>query len=362
MKLFSSTTLGSIRLSNHIVMAPMTRSRAIGNMPNDLMAEYYAQRASAGLIITDGVAPSPNGLGYPRIPGAFSEEQTEGWKKIADAVHQEGGKIFMQLMHVGRVAHPLNMPEGAEIVAPSAIAAKGQMYTDQKGPKEQPVPKAMSTDEVKATIGEYVQSAKNAIEAGFDGVELHGANGYLIEQFINPKVNQRTDEYGGSVENRSRFLLEIAEQTGAAIGKERVGVRLSPYGAFNDMPAYDGVDTNYSYIAKQLDQIGLSYIHLVDHSGMGAPEVPDAIKETIREKFGNTLILSGSYDAERAEADLQAGKAGLIAFGKPFLANPDLVSRFEHGAELNDPDFGTFYTPGEKGYTDYPALEEVEAK
>ncbi|MCB9053810.1 MAG: alkene reductase [Lewinellaceae bacterium] len=361
MQLFSSTKLGPIHLSNHIVMAPMTRSRAIGNIPNDLMAEYYAQRASAGLIITEGTSPSPNGLGYPRIPGAFSAEQVEGWKKITDAVHNKGGKIFLQLMHVGRIAHPLNLPEGAEVVAPSAIAAKGEMYTDQEGPKGHPVPKAMNTEEVKATVQEYVQAARNAIEAGFDGVELHGANGYLIEQFINQHVNQRTDEYGGSVENRSRFLLEIAEQTSAAIGKERVGVRLSPYGAFNDMPAYDGVEEDYTYLTEQLNDIGIAYIHLVDHSSMGAPEVPDSIKEMVRTKFANTLILSGGYDAERAEADLQAGKAGLIAFGKPFLANPDLVERFRQGAELNDPDFSTFYTPGEKGYTDYPVLEEVEA-
>jgi len=355
--LFSPVTLGRYELSNRIVMAPMTRSRAIGNIPNELMATYYRQRASAGLIITEGTTPSPNGLGYPRIPGIFSREQVEGWKGVTQAVHEEGGRIFVQLMHTGRVGHPHNLPEGAEVLAPSAVPLPGQMYTDQEGPLDHPLARAMTGDEVVATIEEYVVAAKNAIEAGFDGIELHGANGYLIEQFIHPHTNQRTDEWGGSIEKRARFALEVAEKTAEAIGKDRVGIRFSPYGAFNDMPSYPEVDEMYTYLAKALNGIGILYIHTVDHSAMGAPEVPDGIKSAMREAFRGTLILSGGYDAARAEADLQAGKGDLVAFGKPFLANPDLVTRFKKGLPLNQPHFDTFYTPGAEGYTDYPRAE-----
>ncbi|HEX4410042.1 MAG TPA: alkene reductase [Xanthobacteraceae bacterium] len=354
--LYSKTTLGPLQLQNHLVMCPLTRGRAVGNVPNDLMVEYYAQRASAGMIVTEGTSPSPNGLGYARIPGIFSAEQVAGWKKVTDAVHARGAKMFVQLMHTGRVTHPLNLPAGAKMVGPSAIAAKGDMFTDAEGMKPQPAPHAMTEAEVKATIGEYAQAAKNAVAAGFEGIELHGANGYLIEQFIRPNSNQRTDSYGGSIENRARFVLEVAAASIATIGKEKVGIRLSPYGVFNDMPLYPEMEADYTYLAQKLNGLGLLYIHLVDHSPMGAPKVPDSIKAAFRHEFKGALILSGGYDAARAEADLEAGKCDLIAVGKPFLANPDLVERWKTGAAVNAPDMSTFYTPGPKGYTDYPAL------
>ena len=344
-----------LTLKNKVVMAPMTRSRAIGNVPNDLIATYYAQRAGAGLIITEGVSPSPNGLGYARIPGIFNQSQTDGWKKTTSQVHAQGAKIFIQLMHTGRVGHAANLPEGARVVAPSAIVAAGEMWTDAQGMQPHPVPAEMTTDEVKSTIQEYVTAAKNAVEAGFDGVELHGANGYLIEQFIRTTSNQRTDEYG----DPTKFVLEVAKAVSDAIGKEKTGIRLSPYGVFNDMP-YDAaaMDPVYSKIFEGLNEIGILYVHLVDHSSGGAPEVPDAIKTTAREKFKNILILSGGYDKARAEADLEAGKGDLIAFGKPFISNPDFVERMEHNYALTPVDFQTLYTPDEKGFTDYPVYSK----
>jgi N-ethylmaleimide reductase len=356
--LYSTAVLGPLTLQNHLVMAPMTRNRAIGNIPNTLMMEYYMQRATAGLIISEGTSPSPNGLGYPRIPGIFSPAQVEGWKSIADAVHNKGAKMFVQLMHCGRIAHPLNLPEGARILAPSAVAADGEMSTDAEGMKPHPVPQEMIEEDIKSTVTEYAQAARNAVTAGFDGVELHSANGYLPEQFIRPNTNQRTDDYGGPIEQRARFVLEVCEATIAAIGKGKVGIRLSPFGVFNDMPLYDRMEEDYTYLAKELNARELLYIHLVDHHPMGAPPVPDSIKATFRKLFKGSLILSGGYDAARAESDLIAGKCDLIAVGRPFLANPDLVARWRAGAAVNAPDMATFYTPGPKGYADYPALQK----
>jgi N-ethylmaleimide reductase len=355
-KLFSKTKLGNIELKNAIVMAPMTRCRAINNIPNDLMATYYGQRAEAGLIVTEGIAISPNGLGYARIPGLFSKAQIEGWKKVTSAVHADGSKIFAQLMHTGRVAHAGNMPEGSEIIAPSAIAAKGQMWTDKGGMQEQPVPKEMTKSDIEKTKFEYVHAAKNAIEAGFDGVELHGANGYLLDQFLNPGSNQRKDEYGGSPENRCRFVIEVTEAVAKTIGKEKTGIRLSPYGAFNDLFPFEGTEEEYSWLAEKLNSIGLVYIHLVDHFSMGTPMVEVSTVKKIRENFKNTLVLSGGYDKARAEKDLETNACDLIAFGRPFIANPDLVTRLEKGASLASPDMGAFYTADEKGYSDYPFL------
>lgn len=355
--LFSPTKLGSLTLKNRLVMSPLTRNRAVGGVPNDLMAEYYAQRAaSAGLIITEGTSPSPNGLGYPRIPGAFSDAQAAGWKKVTSAVHAKGAKIFLQLMHTGRIGHPNNLPAGAQVVAPSAVAAAGEIYTDAEGPRPHATPKAMTEADIKTAIGEYVHAAKNAVTAGFDGVELHGANGYLLEQFIRPNSNRRTDAYGGPIENRARFVLEVVKAVAAAIGKDKVGIRLSPYGAFNDMPPYSEMEADYTYLARELNKLGILYVHLVDHSSMGAPVVPQSIKDTFRKEFKGALILSGGYDLARAEADLAAGKGDLVAVGRPILANPDLVERWKAGAPLNPPDPATFYTPGPKGYTDYPVL------
>jgi N-ethylmaleimide reductase len=324
------------------------------------MAEYYGQRAGAGLIVTEGVSPSPNGLGYPRIPGIFSAAQAEAWKAVTVAVHRKGGRIFMQLMHCGRIAHHLNLPAGARVVAPSAVRAEGEIYTDAEGLKPYPVPEAMSAKEIGSAVAEFATGARHAVDAGFDGIELHGANGYLIEQFIRPNTNVRTDGYGGSIGNRARFVLEVVGGVIDAIGREKVGIRLSPFGVFNDMPLYDAMEEEYGRLAELLDAAGPAYIHLVDHSSMGAPVVPVSIKTTFRKTFRGALILSGGYDAVRAERDLAEGRCDLVAFGRPFLANPDLVERWRNGAALNEPDMQTFYTPGPAGYTDYPFMDSGE--
>ncbi|HVW12531.1 MAG TPA: alkene reductase [Mucilaginibacter sp.] len=362
LKLFTPAKVGNLTLKNRIVMSPMTRSRALGNVPNDLMAQYYGQRSGAGLIITEGTSPSPNGLGYARIPGIFSQAQIDGWKKVTETVHAKGGKIFVQLMHTGRIAHALNLPEGARVLAPSAVKAAGQMWTDALQMQDLPEPKAMTTDELAEAKAEFVQAAKNAVAAGFDGIELHSANGYLLEQFLSPISNVRTDNYGGSVENRARFVLEVAEASAKAIGADKVGIRLSPYGVASDMPHYPEIDATYKYLAEQLNKLNIAYIHIVDHSALGAPAVPLAIKETIRAAFKNTLILAGGHTMESAEAELESGLCDLVAFGRPFINNPDLVERFEKGLPLSsnlNPD--QFYTPDEKGYTDYPVYQAQEA-
>jgi N-ethylmaleimide reductase len=336
-------------------MAPMTRSRAISNIPNELMAEFYGQRAAAGLIITEGTSPSPNGLGYSRIPGIFSGVQVEGWKKITNAVHSKNGKIFVQLMHTGRIGNPTNLPEGAKILAPSAVKPAGQIWTDALGLQDYPVPTAMTIEEINYTKQEYITAASNAIIAGFDGIELHGANGYLLEQFLSPASNRRNDNYGDSIENRCRFLLEVIGGAVEAIGKERVGIRLSPYGVASDMPHYPEIDKTYKHLSEQLNRMEILYIHIVDHSSMGAPEVPIEMKKAIHKRFQGTIILGGGYTKERAENELQGGLANLIAFGRPFINNPDLVARFVNGWPLSiELDMNTFYSPGEKGYTDYP--------
>ncbi len=355
-KLFTPATTGSIELKNRIVMAPMTRCRAIGNIPNELMAEYYKQRSAAGLIITEGTSPSPNGLGYARIPGIFSQAQVEGWTKVTSAVHQAGGKIIIQLMHSGRISHPLNMPQNAQILAPSAVKPAGQMWTDSQQMQDFPTPKAMTDEELQSTKEEFVTASKNAMLAGFDGVELHSANGYLLEEFLSPVSNLRTDEYGGSIENRSRFVLEVVSAVAESIGKDKTGIRLSPYGVASDMPHYPEIDATYDHLTKQLNNLGIAYIHLVDHSAMGAPAVPVELKKTIRGNFKNTIILSGGYDKERAEADVESGLGNLVAFGRPFINNPDLVNRLKNNQALSqDLKMDLFYMADEKGYTDYPA-------
>jgi N-ethylmaleimide reductase len=355
--LLSPATISGHALKNRVVMAPMTRSRAIDNIPNNLMATYYQQRSGAGLIVTEGTAPSPNGLGYPRIPGIYSEEQVGGWRNVTDAVHQRGAKIFLQLMHVGRIAHPLNLPEGGEIVAPSAIQAAGKMYTDEEGLQPHPAPRKMEHADIETALEEFEIAARNAVEAGFDGVELHGANGYLIDQFINPQSNQRSDDWGGSIESRNRFPVEVARRAANAIGEDQVGIWLSPFGAFNDVGPFEDVHEQFTELAERLGELDLAYIHLVDHSSMGSPDVPDSIKSSIRGAFGGPIILSGGYDAERAEQDLADERAELIAFGRPFISNPDLVERFRKGAELAEARQDRFYSAGEEGYADYPAME-----
>ena len=351
--LFSPYQLGRIQLQNRVVMAPMTRSRSIGNVPGEIVAAYYGQRAEAGLIVTEGTAPAPEGLGYARIPGLFSAEQVAGWKRVTAAVHQGGGRIFVQLMHTGRVSHPSNLPAGARVIAPSALAAPGTMYTDAEGMQPFAVPEVMTEADVEAALDAYAHSAELAIEAGFDGVELHGANGYLIDQFLNTASNQRTDAWGGSVEGRARFALDAAGRAAKKIGADRVGIRLSPYGAFNGMAPDEAHDALYEHLATKLSDLGLLYVHVVDHSAMGAPPVKAEIKRAIRSRFRGTYILSGGYDRARAEHDLSENLGDLVAFGRPFLANPHLVSKLKSGAPLLPPDMATAYTPGEKGYTDY---------
>ena len=355
--LFDPLVTPSLTLSNRIVMAPLTRSRAISaNTANALMAEYYGQRASAGLIITEGTSPSPDGLGYARIPGLFNAVQVEGWKLTTTAVHARGGKIFLQLMHCGRVAHVANLPQGAEVVGPVAVACPGEMFTDIHGMQPHSLPRAMNAEDIRHAVEEYAEAARLAIEAGFDGVELHAANGYLIEQFLNPHVNTRNDDYGQTAEGRNRFAIEIARATVAAIGAQRVGIRVSPYGVFNGTGEFPGVEAQYLALAAQLSALKLLYLHLVDHSSMGAPVVPEPFKQRLRAGFNGLFILSGGYDRDTAEAALEAGRGDLVAFGRAMLANPDLVQRMRTGAPLNAPDPSTFYTPGAQGYTDYPPL------
>lgn len=359
-KLFTPEKVGSIEVKNRVVMSPMTRCRAIGNVPNDLMAEYYRQRSGAGLIITEGVAPSPNGLGYARIPGIFNQEQVEGWEKITTAVHLAGGKIIIQFMHTGRISHLLNIPEGAEILGPSAVKPAGQMWTDAAGMQDFPLPKAMTSEDLASTKAEFVSAAKNAMEAGFDGVELHSANGYLLEQFLSPVSNIRNDNYGGSIENRCRFVIEVVTAVAEVIGKGKTAIRLSPYGVASDMPNYPEIDATYNYLSEQFNKLGIAYIHLVDHSAMGAPEVPLTLKKQIRNNFKNTIILSGGYNLERAETDIQVGLGDLVAFGRPFINNPDLVDRMRNNWPLSETlNMDQFYTADEKGYTDYPGYKAM---
>lgn len=358
-KLFDAVQTGSTVLANRIVMAPMTRCRAIGNIPNDLMAKFNEQRSLAGLIITEGTSPSPNGLGYARIPGIFSAPQTEGWMKVTDAVHDKGGKIFVQLMHTGRISHPLNMLADAEIIAPSAIKAAGQMWTDAKQLQDFVIPKEMTADDIEKTKSEFAAAAKNAMKARFDGVELHGANGYLLEEFLSPISNIRTDNYGGSIENRCRFVIEVVTAVATAVGKENTGIRLSPYGIASDMPHYPEIEATYDYLSKQMNALGIAHIHLVDHSALGAPAVPEAIKKLVRTNFKNSIILCGGYTKESADADIENGKADLIAFGRPFINNPDLVERMKNNLPLADNlNMDLFYSADEKGYTDYPEYQE----
>ncbi|UOD29180.1 alkene reductase [Massilia violaceinigra] len=353
--LFDTFSLRATPLASRAVMSPLTRNRAIGNTPNSLMATYYAQRASAGLIITEGTSPSPNGLGYARIPGLFNDAQVAGWKQVTDAVHAKGGKIVVQLMHTGRVGHVANLPAGAVVLGPSSDTCPGEIFTDSQGSVTHSAPRAMDDADIAATIDEYVNAARLAVAAGFDGIELHAANGYLLEQFLNANVNKRTDGYGGTPEGRNRIVLEIARATTAAIGAGRVGIRLSPHGAFNATGAFEGVDEQYLALVKELSALGLMYVHLLDHSAMGAPPVPAKLKAALRAAFDGPFILAGGFGKDSAEQALVAGQADLIAFGRPFLANPDLLARLRDDLALNQPDPSTFYTPGEKGYTDYPA-------
>lgn len=355
--LFEPYSAGKLHLSNRMVMAPMTRNRAVEhNTPNALLATYYSQRATAGLIITEGTSPSINGLGYPRIPGLFTKAHVAAWKAVTDAVHAKGGKIAVQLMHCGRVANAANLPAGAKVLGPTDVTLTGEIYTDAKGMQPHSQPNDMSEFDISEAVREFANAATLAVEAGFDAVELHGANGYLIEQFLNGNVNTRKDGYGGSIANRNRFALDIVRATIAAVGADRVGIRLSPYGVFNGTGEFPDVDAQYDALVKDLSELGILYVHLLDHSAMGAPAVPAELKSKLRASFKGTFILTGGFDKDSAETALKANAADLIGFGRAFISNPDLVARFKTGTALNAPDSDTFYTPGEKGYTDYPVL------
>ena len=352
-KLFMPFEKGSLRLKNHFVMAPMTRSRAIDNLPNDLMATYYAQRSDAGLIITEGTSPTPEGLGYPRIPGIFSDQQVTGWKKTTDAVHQSGAKIFLQLMHTGRIGHTANLPAGLKIVGPSDIKAAGEIYTDSQGMQEHSIPVALTANGIQQVIDGFVIAAKNAVEAGFDGVELHAANGYLLEQFLNPNINNRTDDYGGTILNRSRFIIEVATKIAAAIGEDKLGIRFSPFSTRGDLQPYenDDITKTYFHLSTELNKLGITYVHLSIN-----PAIPEETYQAIHLAFSNTIIYCNDFTAEKAEAKLKNGSADLVAFGRSFLANPDFAERIKKNAVLNEVDFTTLYTPDAAGYTDYPTL------
>ena len=352
---FETYTLKNVVLKNRIVMAPMTRCRAIDNIPNELMATYYSQRASAGLIITEGTSPSINGLGYARIPGAYSPAQMEGWKHIAEAVHDKDGKIFVQLMHTGRIAAAENIPSGGEAVAPSPVKAAGQMYTDAHGMVDHVTPKAIPLEHIDETQQEYVDSAEKLIRAGIDGIELHAANGYLLDQFLNPRSNLREDAYGGDFKNRARFVIETAQKVASAIGAERVGIRVSPYGAMNDLEHdYEDLVDLYAYLAQELRKLGIAYIHIVDHTGtMGAPDFKTDIKKTIKLNFGGTIITGGDVTSKEDAEKVLADGYDLVYIGRPFISNPNLVEKLQQGEALTEPNGDLFYTPGPEGYTDY---------
>jgi N-ethylmaleimide reductase len=355
--LLSPVKVGRYELPNRLVMAPLTRNRAgAGNVPRQLNATYYAQRASAGLLITEASQVSPQGVGYPATPGIHSPEQVEGWKLVTKAVHDRGGRIFLQLWHVGRISHPDLQPDGALPVAPSAIAPQGEAST-YEGQKPFVTPRALETDEIPGIIEQYRQAAKNALEAGFDGVEVHGANGYLLDQFLRDGSNQRTDEYGGSIENRSRLLLEVIDAVIEVWGADRVGLRLSPSGTFNSM--YDSnPQALFSYVAQELNQRNLAYLHLIEpREDNGAPEGQDLSSHFFRSIYNGTIIAAGGYNRELGEEAIAQGHADLIAFGRWYISNPDLVERFAKNAPLNEYDRSTFYGGDEKGYTDYPTLE-----
>jgi len=353
--LFSPVTLGLMSLANRMAMAPMTRNRAPEGIPTALMAEYYAQRAEAGLIITEGAQISEQAVGYPATPGIYSEEQVEGWKQITSAVHDRGGHIFVQLWHCGRVSHP-DFHGGALPVAPSAIKPAGQACT-YTGLQDFVTPRALEFREIPEIVEQYRHAAAMAIKAGFDGVEIHSANGYLLDQFLRDGSNQRSDAYGGSLANRARLLLEVTGAVCDEIGADRVGVRISPVNGFNDMH-----DSNpqalFNHVAAALSELKPVFLHVVEVSMAG--EVDDAVNmQQIRDRFNGLYIANGGYDKVRGNAVIASEAADMVAYGIPYLANPDLIERFRRDASLNTPDMATFYGGDAHGYTDYPALDDA---
>ncbi|RIA08883.1 N-ethylmaleimide reductase [Flavobacteriaceae bacterium MAR_2010_72] len=353
-KLLTAFNSKPLKLSNRVVMAPMTRCRAVGNTPNDIMVTYYALRAETGLIITEGVSPSKNGLGYPNIPAIYSDEQTAGWRKVSDAVHAKGGKIFLQIMHTGRIAHVLNLPKGGEVVGPSPIPAAGEIFTIE-GMKAKAIPREMTKQDIEKTQNEYLRAAQNAIKAGFDGIEIHAANGYLPNQFLDKGSNRRNDEYGGSIENRCRFVLELTQKIVNAIGNEKTAIRISPLGQFNDMTVYEDINKTYNYLVEQLNSMDIAYLHLARMSNA----ISEEFLEGLASKFKGIVIFNGGYgyDLASAEKILSKNNRYLVSIAMPFVSNPDFIERIKLDAELNEVDESTLYTLGEEGYITYPILE-----
>lgn len=349
--LFDRLRIGEIELTNRIVMAPMTRSRADEHgVPSEMAPIYYAQRASAGLIITEGAAPSPMGKGYIRTPGIYSDDQVRAWRLVTDAVHRKGGRIAVQLMHCGRISHPSVLPGGATPVAPSAVRPNGTTYTDE-GMKPHVTPRALERSEIRAIVDEFRQATARAFEAGFDGVDLHGGAGYLPMQFLSSSTNQRTDEYGGSVERRARFIVEVLEAMASVKGAHRVGINLSPEMTFNDITDATPQET-YAYLVKTIGMMGLAYLHV---SPYGATDY----HALLRPLFKGPYLAGGGFDQAKGEAFLNEGRADAIVFGSMFIANPDLPERFRRGAPLAKADQATFYSGGARGYIDYPTLDEA---
>lgn len=355
LNIFSPIKIGSIDLKNRIVMAPLTRNRAgEGNVPREMNVKYYEQRATAGLIITEATPISGMAHGYPATPGIHSDAQVAGWKKVVDAVHAKGGKIVLQLWHVGRISHPSLLPDNALPVAPSAIRPAGQAFT-YNGLEDFVTPRALETEEIPGIINEYVQATKNALKAGFDGVEIHAANGYLLDQFLRDGTNKRTDIYGGSKENRARLLLEVTRNVVAVAGADKVGVRISPLNPFNDI-ADSNPQELFNYVASALSPFGLAYLHVVE-GGMGGADVQPFDFVELRKHFTGAYMANLGYTKAKADAAIAAGKVDLVAFGVPFIANPDLVERFAKDAPLNEADQSSFYGGNETGYIDYPTLQ-----
>jgi len=359
--LFQPTRLGPYQLANRIAMAPLTRSRAgQDGVPTSLMVEYYAQRASAGLIIAEGTNISPQGRGYAFTPGIYDDAQVAGWRQVTEAVHARGGRIFPQLWHVGRVSHPSLQPGGAVPVAPSAIRPEATSYTDA-GFQPCVTPRALATAEIAEIVDQYRQATRNALAAGFDGIEIHAANGYLIEQFLRDSTNKRTDAYGGPRENRARLLLEVAEAVAAVCGGERVGVRLSPVSPVNGAGLDSDSAATYAFVVERLNAFGLAYIHVIEGATQGPREVPGGFDlQILRRLFKGLYMANNGYDLTLALGARRRNLADLVSFGRLYIANPDLVERLRIGARLNVPDRATFFGGGAAGYTDYPALTPAE--
>ena len=361
--LFEPFDLAGLKLVNRVVMAPMTRARALNESPDDLTVLYYRQRAGAGLIISEGVPISLEGRGYLFNPGLYKPVHAIGWRGVTDAVHAEGGRIFAQLWHVGRVSHVSLQAEGRPPVSSTAKPARNAnayAYDEQGRPASVPssVPRALATDEVVRIVQEFVKAARMAMDAGFDGVEIHGANGYLFEQFINGAINDRTDRYGGSIENRLRFLLDTTDAVAAAIGKEKVGIRISPFGRLYDMAPYPDEDSTWVVLASELHKRNIAYIHLSDQFTIGAEKMPAGFAKSFRDNYPGTMIAAGGFSRETGEASLESGELDLIAFGRPFISNPDLVERMKNGWPLTEADRATWYGDlGQRGYTDYPRYD-----